>query len=217
MRALIFDTETSNLPEKNASIYDYAKWPYILQLSFILYDTVNLKATTIHDYIIKIPDDVEISEESVKIHGITRSLCKRKGVSIKIALEEFQDYLEKADVVIGHNIDFDKKMIMVETLRNKMTNKFISYGVPKSEYCTMKNNTGLCNIIREDKNGEKYFKYPTLTELYVRLFDEMPKNMHNSMADVLICLRCYMITQFKIDILKTKDKILKNVYKQQCT
>ena len=217
MRALIFDTETSNLPERNASIYEHKKWPHILQLSFILYDTVNLKALTIHDYIIKIPDDVDISEESIKIHGITRSRCKRKGVPITIALEEFQDYLDKADIVIGHNVDFDKKMIMVETLRNKMVNKFVSYGVPKAEHCTMKNNIGLCNIIRENKKGEKYFKFPTLTELYFHLFNEMPKNMHNSMADVLICLRCYMIIQFRIDILKARDNVLKNIYKQQCT
>ena len=40
MKILIFDTETSGLPEeRNASLLSTNKWPYILQLSYILYDT----------------------------------------------------------------------------------------------------------------------------------------------------------------------------------
>jgi len=37
MRVLVFDTETSGLPtEKNPSIYETQKWPYIIQLSFAI-------------------------------------------------------------------------------------------------------------------------------------------------------------------------------------
>ena len=43
MKILVFDTETTGLPLKNEfnkepSIYDYDKWPYIIQISCILYD-----------------------------------------------------------------------------------------------------------------------------------------------------------------------------------
>ena len=39
MKIVVFDTETSGLPsERNPSIYETQKWPYILQLSFIIYD-----------------------------------------------------------------------------------------------------------------------------------------------------------------------------------
>jgi hypothetical protein len=39
MKVLVFDTETSGLPsERNSSILDTVKWPYILQLSFMVYD-----------------------------------------------------------------------------------------------------------------------------------------------------------------------------------
>ena len=37
MKILVFDTETSGLPEKGASIYHHSKWPYIIQISYILY------------------------------------------------------------------------------------------------------------------------------------------------------------------------------------
>ena len=42
MRVLVFDTETTGLPtERNASIYHVDKWPYIIQLSYIIYCTGN--------------------------------------------------------------------------------------------------------------------------------------------------------------------------------
>ena len=40
MKVLIFDTETTGLPEgKNPSIYETQKWPHIIQLSYIVYDS----------------------------------------------------------------------------------------------------------------------------------------------------------------------------------
>ena len=45
-------------------------------------------------------------------------------------------------------------------------------------------------------NGKTYLKYPTLSELHENLFHVKPKNMHNSMIDVLICLKCYEKIKF---------------------
>ena len=36
-------------------------------------------------------------------------------------------------------------------------------------------------------------KFPRLNELYGKLFDTpLPKDMHNSIVDVLVCLRCFL-------------------------
>jgi hypothetical protein len=36
-------------------------------------------------------------------------------------------------------------------------------------------------------------KFPRLDELYGKLFDTpLPKEMHNSIVDVLVCLRCFL-------------------------
>ena len=36
-------------------------------------------------------------------------------------------------------------------------------------------------------------KFPRLNELYCKLFDTpLPKDMHNSIVDVLVCLRCFL-------------------------
>ena len=58
MKVLVFDTETTGLTKvKNPSIFDFDKWPYILQLSYILYDTEEKMIDLIYDEIIKIPDN----------------------------------------------------------------------------------------------------------------------------------------------------------------
>ena len=82
-----------------------------------------------------------------------------------------------------------------------------------NEYCTMKNNINFCAIERINKNGNKYFKYPTLSELYEKLFYIIPKGTHDSLVDVLLCLRCYCKIKFNEDITKNSCKTLKNIYR----
>jgi hypothetical protein len=76
----------------------------------------------------------------------------------------------------------------------------------KSIYCTMKESVDLCSIERENRRG-KYFKYPTLTELHNKLFGVIPKNLHNSLNDVLISLRCFLKLKYDVDIIEKNDKL----------
>ncbi len=40
MRILVFDTETTGLPiKRNGSIDDSSNWPFIIQISWVIYDT----------------------------------------------------------------------------------------------------------------------------------------------------------------------------------
>ena len=72
MKVLVFDTETTGLPKKrNTSIYETDNWPYIVQLSYILYDTCNNYIIDMSDNIIKLDENICIPEESTKIHKIT--------------------------------------------------------------------------------------------------------------------------------------------------
>ncbi len=59
MKVLVFDTETTGLPaERNASIYSTEKWPHIIQLSFMVYNTDTNEITADKDYIINIGSNV---------------------------------------------------------------------------------------------------------------------------------------------------------------
>jgi len=215
MKILVFDTETTGLPsERNASIRDVDKWPHIIQISYILYDTDINKVLCCVDNIIRLEDDVEITDKSIELHKITRTVSKRKGIHIRIAINNFNLVLENTDLVIAHNLSFDKKMIMVECVRLNMNQKFTnSCGKGVREYCSMKNNVSLCKIEKVSITGDKYYKYPTLSELHNYLFENYPENVHDSMADVLICLRCYYKIINDVDILVNGCTILKKIYK----
>ena len=213
MKVIVFDTETTGLPtERNPSITQPWKWPHIVQISFILYDTETRELLACQDHIIRVGDDVVISKRSQEIHGITPSRCKRRGIDIKIALEDFNEHLRQADVVVAHNVSFDKRMVMVESIRNKMAQHFTIDGRRQPEFCTMKRSTELCKIEVTSKNGDKYFKYPTLTELHEELFGTIPNGVHDSMADVLICLRCYSQREHEHDTTRESCRALKNLH-----
>ena len=64
MKIIVFDTETTGLPtEWNASITQPWKWPHIVQISFILYETETRELLACQDHIIKVGDDVVISKK----------------------------------------------------------------------------------------------------------------------------------------------------------
>lgn len=205
MKILVFDTETSGLPEHNASIQENERWPYILQISYILYD-LSTNNAIIKDNFIKVADSVVITEESFNIHHISRDHLNNFGVHIIPALREFNEFVRISDVIIGHNVSFDKRMVFVECLRNNIKQNFTVFRgknkIQKPEYCTMKNSKEFCNIIRLNKTGREFVKNPSLTELYQKLFPDaiQPENLHNSMVDTLITLRCYMKLNYDLDI-----------------
>jgi len=195
MKVLIFDTETSGLPEgKNPSIYETEKWPHIIQLSYIIYDSETNDIVTLEDDYISIDNDVIIQPESQKVHNISRELLSSKGIPIEHALEKFNRFSDMSDVLVGHNVSFDKRMVMVEGIRHKIRMNL------HDTYCTMKNSVELCKIQRFWPNGDMYFKYPTLSELHDELFKKIPKNTHNALIDILICMRCFVKIELRKDI-----------------
>ena len=209
MKILVFDTETTGLPEENnVSILYTFRWPYIVQLSFIYYDSEINDIIEYYDNVIKLPENITIPEDSINIHGITNEAMREKGISIRTALKKFNDILKDCDIVVAHNISFDKRMIMVECIRNKISQYFTRGQNKKFEFCTMKNSKNICKIKMVNYKGEEYFKSPKLSELYTFIFKEEPRNLHNSFVDVLLCLRCYFA------IIENKDIIINNDIKK---
>lgn len=200
MKVIVFDTETNGLipRDKNIVSENLDLMPYIVQLSYILFDTTSKKIVIEQDFIIRVPDDVEISKESSNVHGITKEISNRDGISIVDALDNFNISLTKADIIIAHNIAFDTNMIAIESLRNNMDVR--RQFTRKINYCTMKRTVELCKITAVNRQNKEYYKYPTLTQLHEHLFAETPLGTHNSMADVFICLRCYYKVKFDDDL-----------------
>lgn len=201
MKVLVFDVETTGLmSERNASITETNKWPYIVQLSYLIYDTSFNRINVINDAIIRLPESVIMSDFCVGIHGITNEKSKTSGVNITHELIKFNYYLQQVDCVVGHNISFDKRLIMVECIRNNIKQNFTLNGIKKNEYCTMVNSVNICKLETQSLSGRTYFKYPKLSELYYHYFKIIPDGLHNSKKDILVTLRCYCMMLYNYDI-----------------
>lgn len=202
MRVLVFDTETTGLPDGHPSFYETEKWPHVVQLSYSLYDTTLKKVILENDNIIAVDDNVIISPKSIEMHKITKKISQNKGMPIEDALQCFNACMIGADILMAHNLSFDKRMLIVEHIRcQKRVNNFKKYPLrrgmffPKDlkEMCTMRASKDLCNIKAiSSRDGEEYIKFPSLSELHYKLFGVLPnqKIIHNSLIDVQLCLKC---------------------------
>ena len=224
MRVLVFDTETTGLPETKIINPDTLKlWPHIVEFSYIVYDTDENDIVESFDTIIKVKEDVIIPDESVKLHHITNKISAKDGRNIDVVLDNFFYQLQNVDLLVGHNITFDINMVTIELLRlindnNIVKEEKMGYKQNlhfltnfKYIYCTLKESIVLCNIKSVNKFGKEYVKFPRLNELHEKLFESTPNKLHNSFNDILVTLRCFMKLKFDVDINETCDKFMKLV------
>lgn len=219
-RYLVFDVETTGLMPRNYKSYYSEKsnkiddYPYIIQLSFAIYDLHENKIDLTYDAYIQLPEHIEIPQLITNITGITKDTCQNKGKPIHEALEKFHEAYMFCNGIVAHNMDFDEKAIQIsmeryrEILLDKCPQVFTCFQ-PMYEkvhhidrYCTMKQGTSLCNITLPGTTDGKPTKkkWPKLNELHNTLFpNEEVKGLHNSMVDVLACLRCYLKMRHNYD------------------
>ena len=214
-KVLVFDVETSGLLPKNKEEAKIEEYPYILQISFVVSDTNGWKITKTANTYINVPQSVEITKKITELTGITREMCD-KGIQIQRALREFAKEYMECDIIVAHNINFDRQMIKTEIERNKeflerntriLFDRDFEKQNNKFNYCTMYGGKNLCKIEMTDSKGEKYFKCPKLVELYEHLFEMVPGNLHNSLVDILITLRCYIKILYNKDVLELNENI----------
>jgi len=215
MRVLVLDTETSGLPKtKIINFETLCLWPHVVQFSYVIFENDLLKVV---DNIVKVPANVEITEENSNIHGITKNITQTKGKCIIEIIEEFMNDFNDVDLIVAHNIEFDLNMIKVEIMRiikqksnNTMYNIYLEKIIlTKKIFCTLKETTNFCELKIKRKNGSEYNKFPKLSELHNKLFGIIPNNLHNSLNDVLITLRCFYKFKYDLDLIVTNKKIEK--------
>ena len=180
-RYLFFDTETTGLPKNyNAPSSDINNWPRVIQLSWIITDQFQ-NILVKHNHIIK-PNGFIIPNESVSVHGISTEYAKNCGENLNEILNSFESDIKTVKYIVGHNIDFDKKIIEAEFYRE---NKVLSWDRTIS-LCTMKSSIDFCKL----KNFYGY-RYPKLQELYNKLFDSDFENAHDAFSDISATVKCF--------------------------
>ena len=113
---LVFDTETTGLPHnKTAPVSDLENWPRLVQIAWQLHDSKGNLVS--NDSIIVKPDGFTIPYNAQKVHGISTKRAEQEGDDVTSVLERFLIDLDKCSVVVGHNIEFDLKIIGSELFR----------------------------------------------------------------------------------------------------
>ena len=181
---LVFDTETTGLPQNyRAPLADFNNWPRLVQIAWQIHD-IKGDLIEVKNYIIK-PDGFTIPYNSEKIHGISTELAQKQGVSLTDVLSSFVEALQNVKYIVGHNISFDNNIVGCEFLRSKMDNILEQ----KISIDTKEESTQFCQL--PGGRGGK-FKWPNLSELYYKLFNEGFAEAHNASADVEATTRCFL-------------------------
>ena len=182
---LIYDTETTGLPvDYNAPVSKSDNWPHMVQIAWQLHD--NMGHVIEHqDFLIK-PEGYNIPFESEQIHGISTELAMAEGEDLERVLHLFNEALGKAKFVVGHNIEFDRKITGAEYYRKNIPTTLLD----KDVLDTMTQKTAdLCQL-PGGKGGK--FKMPKLGELYRYLFGLDFVEAHNATADVEATARIFL-------------------------
>ncbi len=201
---LIYDTETTGLPvNDHAPLTDFDNWPRLVQLAWQIHDETGA-LTEVKNFIVK-PEGFVIPRAAEKVHGISTERALKEGEPLAKVLDEFVDALQKVKVVAGHNVDFDNTVVRVECMRKEV-------GCPLTEKIivdTKETSTNYCAI--PGGRGGK-FKWPKLSELHRKLFNEDFDAAHNASADVQATARCFLelirLNVIKADMLGLTEEIV---------
>lgn len=179
MRILFFDTETSGLDPQ---------WNVILQLSYQIVDSDSWTTLKSVNHYFSWPENkARVSYGAIEVNGLTEEfLAGQKLSERKNALEEFVKDKDSCELLVAHNLDFDKKFIIASCREEGV--KFANSGWAQS-YDTMKRMTNYCQIPKDWGSG---YKWPKLTELADCLdIDYSHIALHDSSSDVELTKQCF--------------------------
>lgn len=190
---LFIDTETTGLPKRrNAPFSDVGNWPRLVQIAWVLVDSAGREISAV-EYVIR-PVGFSIPNEAARIHGITTEIARAEGTPITRALSEFDEAVSIAEIIIAHNINYDRPVLEAEHVRHNLQCEIGS----RQLICTMEASTDYCAI-----QGHYGYKWPTLNELHEKLFGESMKKAHTALVDVRACMKCHFELE-KRGVIKTR-------------
>jgi|APCry1669190591_1035303.scaffolds.fasta_scaffold16294_3 DNA polymerase III epsilon subunit-like protein len=186
---LFFDTETTGLPATRIPAPKLRNnWPDLVSIAWILTDETGRCLTS--EYHIVQPSEWKIPEAASMVHHITNEIATRTGSPLKMVINRFIDAVLKADVVVSHNMEFDKNVI------DNALYWRLGYGqtmetFKKRLFCTMNESTPLLKL---PSRYPGKFKPPRLLELYQGVFHRDPPvemMLHSAMGDTQVMMACF--------------------------
>lgn len=198
MKIFVFDTETTWFINKKET--DLNKQPHIIQFAGIFWELQeNWNFTEEERVNILVNPKIPIPFSSSEIHHIY-DIDVKNSPYIEEVIDKFLSYINWADVIIWHNIEYDENMIKLELQR---LDRIYDYK-PKQIICTMNETINFCKLPKK-LTTSSWYKRPKLWELHKKLFEEYFVWAHDAMTDVEATLKCFIET-YKRGIIKIKEK-----------
>jgi len=168
----VFYTETTGLHTTNEDVskknlYCFAR---LVCLNYEIGYRENKKfISTKKIRVIAKPRCLNISKESIEIHGITMDIANNEGIEIELILEDLLKDLSDVSIIISHNVKFHLDTIMAELVR---------YNKP-------------FNFSNHIKIDTSYFfhklSYPKLNILYDTLIKKKSKTNISNLEKIRCC------------------------------
>ncbi len=186
---LVIDTETSGLPKTwNRPYTDSENWPYIAQISWLVYQYRSQKEMTRHNFYVA-PDGFELTTKSTEIHGLDINFLQEHGTPRATIMQQLKQDLEKYNpLIVSHFLQLDYHMMRLGFHRAGLPNVLTG----KVGFCTMLITENFLRITEQ--------RYLRLDQLYAYLFSEPMNSQHDALADALATAKCFFELSRKGDI-----------------
>ena len=127
------------------------------------------------------PDGWKVPEVAANIHGITTERASAEGIPISQALDGFAKALRQSDMLVAHNVAFDRPVLLSEAYRARSTELLSALHATPTE-CTMRMGT---------LPGTRW---PKLAALDERLFGIAPPadSLHRADVDTELCAQIWV-------------------------
>lgn len=189
MIALVFDTETTGFVKfKEPSVSP--SQPNLVQLGALLVDLSTGREYGSLDVIIY-PSSWKIPQEAALVHGVSQGIAEKVGVNLDTAVNLFLEWTEIADVVVCHNVAFDKVVMERAVAMVNLANgeEVIDPFAGKPMFCTMKAATPIVKKKGRRPLHDADYKWPKLVECMEFFFGEGLDGAHNAIVDCRATVR----------------------------
>jgi DNA polymerase-3 subunit alpha len=217
LRILLLDTETNGLPRNRyAPISLAGNWPAVLQLSWGIYelgpDGRSLRAGEKRDIGLALAPEIPWDAGAAAVHGISEGEARRGTPPLR-AFTELHRVLREVDVVVAHNLAFDKPVLRAAAYAVGLKDLWPATGTGAAaspatgtgaaaspatgaiqEFCTMEATRGILRLPLPSAPTSGRFKAPRLNELYTWLYghvyDMSGAVLHTAASDTHCLEQC---------------------------
>ena len=177
MKYLVFDTETTGLPDWSKPAHAEGQ-PRLASWCMLFVDE-DLEIEQRYYELVR-PDGWTMPLEAQAVNGLTQERLLADGLPVRDALELLTGAVVDGRVLVAHNLSFDTKIMRGELRRAQFIDEGCVDGI-----CTMRGLTRVCGLPKASGSG---LKFPRLAEACKIVLGKDLPGAHNALVDAKACL-----------------------------